>query len=841
MPENSLRSLFVVLLVAGAVCLHTAGVARGESRGYGKLRQSQKIMSALQSQDSKVRVLVTLEVPDEVSSASSFKSAKGIKKRRDEIHSRQTSVLSSLGISEFKAKHRYKNFASFSGETTMAGLNKLLDNPLVRSVELDKKQYPLLAQGISLINADIPRLSYNGQGVSIAISDTGIDYTHPMLGNGSFPNSKVIGGYDAGGAKTNLTDPDADPFPRGPNPDKAHGTNCAGIAGGDLGAVGDYIGGVAHGARIYALKISADDDNGAWDSDVIDAWDWCITHKDDDPANPILVISHSFGGGKYSTAASAESDAPAFASAADDVVAAGITVLAASGNDGYCDSLLAPAAFSSVISVGAVYDAPLGQIGFCIDTDSCGGESYPSCSTNWACFNGSTADMVTCYSNTASFLDVLAPSHEAYTTDMTGSDGYSTGDYESQFGGTSAACPYAAGAVACLQSAAKDTMGNYLTPSEIKAILVSSGDNITDSKVSITKPRVNLGQAILSFESPPQASDTNTTTAYDTPVTIALQAADEGLPNPPSSLDYVITSLASQGVLADLNGTEITVVPYTLADGGNEVVYTPKPGCGISAIFRFVADDGGASPDGGASNEATVTVDIVELAYAANMDNDPGWTFDDTKWEWGTPTGSGGAYGFPDPTSGHTGSNVVGYKLSGDYKKMNSTKWATTPAIDCTAKTNVMLSFYRWLNVESPSYDHAYIEVSNNGSTWNRIWENPSEITDSSWSLQSYDVSAFADDQPTVYVRWGMGTTDARWHYSGWNIDDVELLASDPSVLVGDFVQDCQVDSSDLTIMMNHWLDLCGDCEGTDLNTDGAVSLADFSLFAQHWLEGVLP
>ena len=590
------------------------------------------------------------------------------------------------------------------------------------------------------------------------------------------------------------------------------------------------------------MKISADDDNGAWDSDVIDAWDWCITHKDDDSSNPILVITHSFGGGKYSTAASAESDNSTFASAADDVVAAGITILAASGNDGYCDSLSAPAAFSSVISVGAVYDAPLGEIGFCIETDSCGGENYPSCSSNWACFNGSTADMVTCYSNTASFLDVLAPSHDAYTTDVTGSDGYSSGDYEADFGGTSAACPYAAGTVACLQSAAKDMIGNYLTPSQIKAILISSGDDITDGKVSITKPRVNLGQAILSLESPPQAFDLNTTTAYDTPVTISLQAVDEGLPNPPSSLDYVITSLVNQGVLEDPNGTEITAVPYTLAGNGNEVIYTPKIGCGVSATFTFVADDGGTGPTGGVSNEATVTVNIIELASSFNMDSDPGWTFDDSNWQWGTPTGSGGAsYGFPDPTSGHTGSNVVGYKLTGDYRKMNSTKWATTPAIDCTAKTNVMLNFYRWLNVESPTYDHAYIEVSNNGSTWNRIWENPSEITDSSWSLQSYDISAFADNQPTVYVRWGMGRTDRIWHYSGWNIDDVELLASNPSVLVGDFVQDCQVDPDDLTIMINHWLNSCGDCEGTDLNTDGSVTFADFSLFAQHWLEGVLP
>ncbi|MCK4958630.1 MAG: S8 family serine peptidase [Planctomycetes bacterium] len=841
MPENSLRSFFAILLVAGAVCLHTSGVARGESRGIGKLKQPQKILSALQGQGSTVPVLVSLEVPAEVSSASSFKSAKALKKRRDEIHSRQTSVLSSLGVSEFTSKHRYKNFASFSGETTMAGLNKLLDNPMVKSVELDKKQYPLTAQGIPLMNADVPRLSYNGQGVSIAICDTGIDYNHPMLGNGSFPNSKIVGGYDTGGTKDFKNDPDSDPFPHGPNPNNAHGTTCAGIAAGDIGAVGDYIGGVAHGAKIYALKISADNDNSALSSDAIDAWDWCVTHKDDDPANPILIISYSFGSGRYLTAASAESDRPASASAAEDVVAAGITILAASGNDGYCNSLSAPAAFSSVISVGAVYDADIENYYPCINDQSCATKNSTSeCTTGYYAVDNTAADMVTSYSNTADFLDVLAPSNDAYTTDITGLDGYSTGDYDPEFGGTSAACPYAAGVAACLQSAVKAVTGNYLTPAEIKTVLVSSGDNITDSKVAITKPRVNLEQAILSFASPPQASNLSTTIVYNTPVTIAMQAADEGVPNPPSGLEYVITSLASQGTLKDINETEITTAPYTLADSGNEVIYTPRSGCGATATFKFVADDGGVAPIGGTSNEATVTIRVIP--YVANMDNDPGWTFDDANWQWGTPTGSAMTYGYPDPTSGHTGSKVVGYNLNGAYaNNMSSTKWATTPVIDCTAMMNVTLNFYRWLNVESALNDHAYIEVSNNGSTWNRIWQNAGSVTESSWSFQSYDISAFADDQSTVYVRWGIGPTDATWNFSGWNIDDVELISSSLSLMTGDFVQDCQVDRSDLTIMMRNWLKQCGDCEGTDLNTDGSITFEDFSLFAQHWLEGVLP
>jgi hypothetical protein len=777
-----------------------------------KLKQASEILSALDDPRATVRVLVSLNLPFEYSPKEKRRSIKKHLKLRQRIHNRQMAVLSSLNTTEFRAKHRYRNFPIFSGRITKSGLNKLLDNPMVKSIELVKKQYPLTAQGIPLMNATIPRLTYNGQGVSIAISDTGVDYTHPMLGNGSFPNSKVIGGYDAGGAisgsSSSYDDADSDPFPYGPNTTNGHGTNCAGIAAGDVDAVGDYIGGVAHGAKIYALKITADDDNDAWDDDTIDAWDWCITHKDDDPDNPILIISHSFGAGGYSTAADAESTHSALADAAERVVAADITILAASGNNGYTNLLAAPAAFSSVISVGAVNDI---------------------------------SDAVPSYSNTADFLDILAPSEDAYTTDIVGLDGSSDDDYHQSFGGTSAACPYAAGAAACLQSAAKDTTGYYLTPMQIKHVLVSSGDDVTDIKVEITKPRINLEQAIMSIEEPPQASDINTRAEYETPVTIALQAWDEGFPNPPSSLEYVITSLASQGALSEPNGTEITDVPHTLGGNGNEVVYTSRSGCWAPATFSFVADDGGESPDGGASNEGTVTVNIIEFAYTANMDSDPGWTFDDPNWAWGTPTGDGGDdYGNPDPDSGYTDSNVVGYNLGGDYEMdIDPTKWATTPVIDCTGMTNVTLNFYRWLNIEEQPYDYAYIDVSDDGSTWYMIWENESgEIADSSWSLQSYDISAIADDQSTVYVRWGI-KSDGGWQYSGWNIDDVELIANNTHVLTGDIKQDCQVDLGDLTIMMDYWLDLCGDCEGADLSDDGKVDLKDFAILAQNWLEEI--
>ena len=39
----------------------------------------------------------------------------------------------------------------------------------------------------------------------------------------------------------------------------------------------------------------------------------------------------------------------------------------------------------------------------------------------------------------------------------------------------------------------------------------------------------------------------------------------------------------------------------------------------------------------------------------------------------------------------------------------------------------------------------------------------------------SIDLSAIADGQQTLYLRWTMGPTDDSWQYCGWNIDDVEI------------------------------------------------------------------
>lgn len=382
----------------------------------------------------------------------------------------------------------------FAGRVSLDMLERLANHPSVVHIEKDRELQPHLTQGIPLMTAMTPRSQFDGSGVSIAIVDTGIDTSHPHLGGGGQPifNAKVIGGYDTG---------DSDPDPR-PNSatGNAHGTACAGIAAGGPGSTGDYIGGVAPGAKLYALKISAGDAGSASYSAMVAAWEWAITHQHDDPAHPILIVSTSFGGGFYSN--SCDGAGPAMTDAAASAIAAGITLFVSSGNDGYCNGMGWPACISHVNSVGALYDANLGTQGWCVAASSCANKQVHSgCSSGYAVFESSAANKVTAYSNSASFLTLFGPSNNAYTTDIVGPGGYTTGNFTTNFGGTSAATPYVAGAAAVLQSAAKAKLGRFLTPAEVRQFLTAQGDLITDGKVtSVTKPKVNLERSFQAVD-----------------------------------------------------------------------------------------------------------------------------------------------------------------------------------------------------------------------------------------------------------------------------------------------------------------------------------------------------
>jgi M6 family metalloprotease-like protein len=268
------------------------------------------------------------------------------------------------------------------------------------------------------------------------------------------------------------------------------------------------------------------------------------------------------------------------------------------------------------------------------------------------------------------------------------------------------------------------------------------------------------------------------------PVTFTVQSADMILTSPNGGEKWdrgttqVITWLSGIGgnVKIELfnNGVlSSTIAASTTNDGSHSWSIPTNQTPGSNYRIRITSVETPGTFD---QSFADFTI-VPPPIYYASMDTNPGWTLD-TGWAYGQPTGAGqDAYGGPDPTSGQNGPNVIGYRLDGDYEaSLTSTRWATTPVINCSGNENVTLSFQRWLGVETSQWDKAYIEVSNNGTTWTQIWANPaSDVNDSAWGYFEYDISAVADNQATVFIRWGLGATDASWNYCGWNIDEVRV------------------------------------------------------------------
>ncbi|THH29254.1 hypothetical protein EUX98_g4919 [Antrodiella citrinella] len=92
-----------------------------------------------------------------------------------------------------------------------------------------------------------------GKGIKIGILDTGIDFTHPVLGGGIGPGFKIIGGFDfVGDAFNGLNTPIPDPSPL--DQCNGHGTHVAGIIGANPGNEFN-ISGVAFEASLTSYRI----------------------------------------------------------------------------------------------------------------------------------------------------------------------------------------------------------------------------------------------------------------------------------------------------------------------------------------------------------------------------------------------------------------------------------------------------------------------------------------------------------------------------------------------------------------------------------------------------------
>ncbi|MCW3975480.1 MAG: S8 family peptidase [Candidatus Bathyarchaeota archaeon] len=161
--------------------------------------------------------------------------------------------------------------------------------------------------------------SYRGEGIVIAVLDTGIDHNHPDL------KDNIIKGWNFVDGNDNTTDLDG------------HGTHVSGIIAATVNN-GIGIAGIAPKAKIMPLKVISER-GGSW----LDL-DGAIRYA---TANGAKIISMSLGG-KMS---------PAFTLSTSLTIKTAyynnVTIIAAAGNEG-TSSKLYPAAYSNVISVSAI-------------------------------------------------------------------------------------------------------------------------------------------------------------------------------------------------------------------------------------------------------------------------------------------------------------------------------------------------------------------------------------------------------------------------------------------------------------------------------------------------------
>jgi C1A family cysteine protease len=284
---------------------------------------------------------------------------------------------------------------------------------------------------------------------------------------------------------------------------------------------------------------------------------------------------------------------------------------------------------------------------------------------------------------------------------------------------------------------------------------------------------------------------------------------------------FITLSGDVSGTLQPFDTAKVTVAINSIAQTLNNGLYLTK--VHFTNMTNHLGDT---------SRQVWLAVGEPTVQYEWTLDSDPGWTTEG-QWAFGRPIGGGGEHGGPDPNSGYTGTNVYGYNLYGDYPNNLPETHLTSLPIDCSGLFDVHLKFRRWLGVEQPLYDHAYVRVSNDGTHFTTVWENPTEIADMSWTEMDLNISTLADNQPTVYLRWTMGPTDGGWTYCGWNVDDILVLAFKYGVSCGDANGDKEIDIADVVYLINY-LFISGpppQCQPVtacgDVNKDGQVDITD--------------
>jgi subtilisin len=432
-------------------------------------RRSQTTIPSFASLKEKVhsqgRVSVIVGLQAEFSPEGMLKVVGAVLYQRNLILQAQDSLLDKLSKHKVTSIRKYKFIPYLALEVDAAGLQFLEDSPEVTSISENEFRRALLPESVPLIGAPTSWNSgFSGAGQTIAIVDSGVDKNHPFLAGkvvseACYSTTNSLHGASSvcpGGAEESTAEGSGMPCSAG---NCFHGTHVAGIAAGK----GATFSGVARDANVISIQVASLVNDSALCKNITP----CAIYQDRDilagldriyelatnGAFRVAAVNISLGGGKYST--NCDSVTPQLKAAIDNLRSIGIATVIASGNDTYLDSLGSPACISSAISVGSTDDGS----------------------------EGTNRDSVSDFSNSASFLNLLAPGRVIYSSIPGG------GYYNHS--GTSMAAPHVAGAWAILKSKVPNA-----SVSQVLSALTSTGVPISDIRNGIMKPRIQVDAAL---------------------------------------------------------------------------------------------------------------------------------------------------------------------------------------------------------------------------------------------------------------------------------------------------------------------------------------------------------
>ena len=249
----------------------------------------------------------------------------------------------------FEVQFRYWLIDSVAGTVELSRIHEIVDLPGVVFVELDgilgiQMEDVVPAHGVDLVWQDT---GYTGEGVTMAIIDTGIDGNHTALDDLDDDNTtndpKIVAFYDAINHPESTNGTEIFPYD-----DNGHGTHCAGITAGTGAPNYQHIG-VAPRANLVGVKVLDGGGSGSFAA-VMAGMEWTVEKRHE---FNIRAASMSLGAltGAIEWTSSEEESVNRMA---NEMMRAGVTLFIAAGNSGGTATIGTPGSAEDVITVGSL-------------------------------------------------------------------------------------------------------------------------------------------------------------------------------------------------------------------------------------------------------------------------------------------------------------------------------------------------------------------------------------------------------------------------------------------------------------------------------------------------------